>query len=72
MKDPYRLACKVLEEHGFRVVSRRSGKHFVVKTEPPGTFTIPVSPSDGRWILNLRSDIRRVVKELATKAPKPA
>lgn len=72
VKDPYRLACKVLEDHGFRIVSRRVGKHYVVKTDPPGTFVIPLSPSDDRWLLNFRADARRAVKELATKAPKPA
>jgi hypothetical protein len=63
-RSPY---LTVLKDAGYRVLAARQHKHYVARCMSPGgeveVFTIPVSPSDHRGILNFRAQVRRRLRQ---------
>jgi predicted RNA binding protein YcfA (HicA-like mRNA interferase family) len=55
-----RELIREIEANGFTVVGPGKGGHFKVKNAQGGTvYTLPGTPSGGRWKQNLRADLRR-------------
>ncbi len=58
-----KAALKVIRELGGRVVARRESAHTVLRVVingRAGNVSVPRSPSDWRWLRNLRRDVRRI------------